>query len=242
MLTVTSTISHKHNRVPAAEPSGGLPSIEVGTSFAAASDVNRWRDPGCQGSQPYADDHSNNPFIFRVVTAMTARVLTLLQPLAIVGVLVTLSGCSTIVATSPAPHANSIACANVTVRLPATVAGLSRRETNAQATAAWGDPASVLLRCGIRAPAASTLPCVTIDSVFWLQDKGTVHSVTYTSYGRDPAITITIDPSKVSAGNALGDLSSSVELTPVNGHQCLGGSNESGPSSPSPAGTPEPAP
>ena len=45
-------------------------------------------------------------------------------------------------------------------RLPETVDGLERRETNAQATGAWGNPASVLLRCGVPTPGptASTTP------------------------------------------------------------------------------------
>lgn len=165
-----------------------------------------------------------------------------LLPLVTTALLVMLSGCSPIVATSPAAQANTVTCANVTVHLPDRVAGLARRETNAQATAAWGDPVSVLLRCGIRAPAASTLPCVGIGKVFWLQDKGMAHSDTYTSFGRNPAVAVTIDPSLVSAGTALGDLASGVELTPINGRQCLGGSDPTGQSRPSPLSAPEPTP
>lgn len=136
-----------------------------------------------------------------------------------------LAGCSPIVATTSAGQANNVGCANVIVRLPDTVAGLSRRETNAQGTGAWGDPASVLLRCGVAVPAASSLPCVVIGSVSWLQDDSNAPSYTYTSYGRTPAIDVILDHNKVSPGTVLSDLSFSVEFTTPNGRQCLSSSD-----------------
>jgi len=136
-----------------------------------------------------------------------------------------LTGCSPIVATAAASQANSVGCANVIVRLPDTVAGLSRRETNAQGTGAWGDPATVLLRCGVGVPAASSLPCVVIGSVSWLQDDSYAPSYRYTSYGRTPAVEVTMDHGTVSPGTALGDLAWSVDLTKPNDHQCLSNSD-----------------
>jgi hypothetical protein len=154
--------------------------------------------------------------------SMTSRLVRRSWLAAGAGILGMLAGCSPTVATIPAEKANSIACANVTVRLPNTVAGLSRRETNAQSTGAWGDPARILLRCGVAVPVASALPCVEANSIFWLQDGSSAPSYTYTSFGRDPAVAVTIDQSKVIPGTALDDLSYSVEFTPLNGHQCLG--------------------
>ncbi|HEU0256789.1 MAG TPA: DUF3515 domain-containing protein, partial [Microbacteriaceae bacterium] len=54
------------------------------------------------------------------------------------------AGCTATVSLPPAAHADSPDCAAVTVRLPASVAGLAKRATDSQATAAWGSPPAVL--------------------------------------------------------------------------------------------------
>ena len=72
-----------------------------------------------------------------------------------------LTGCTSTVSLEPAPDANDPACAEVTVRLPDDLAGQSRRWTDAQATGAWGEPAAVLLTCGVEPPGPTTLPCQT---------------------------------------------------------------------------------
>ncbi|MEZ5191081.1 MAG: DUF3515 family protein, partial [Schumannella sp.] len=69
-----------------------------------------------------------------------------------------LAACAPTVVMHPADDANNPDCAAVIVRLPDQVAGLDRRQTDAQSTAAWGDPDAVLLRCGVTVPAASELP------------------------------------------------------------------------------------
>src|SRR5690554_7039815 len=56
--------------------------------------------------------------------------------------LLALTGCTPIVAMEAAGNATSVDCAEVSVRLPRTIDELPRRETNAQATAAWGEPAA----------------------------------------------------------------------------------------------------
>ena len=145
-----------------------------------------------------------------VASALTAAAL---------GVL--LSGCSPIVALKPAPHANDTACADVIVRLPQTVQNLPRRETDAQATGAWGDPAQVLLRCGVAVPSASDLPCVSVDDQDWLRDDSNKPSYVFTSYGRTPAIAVVVDQSKLTPGLVLSDLSSVVAFTKPNGRKCL---------------------
>ena len=67
-------------------------------------------------------------------------------------VFVSLAGCAAIVPLEPAPDANNPGCAEVIVRLPERVAEQPQRETNAQATGAWGSPASILLHCGVSVP------------------------------------------------------------------------------------------
>src|SRR4030095_12222422 len=92
---------------------------------------------------------------------------------ALAGVVVTLAatltGCSSIVALQPAPDANNPDCAAVIARFPDEVGGLAKRQTDAQATGAWGDPDAVVLTCGVEVPVASELPCID-KGVFWLRD------------------------------------------------------------------------
>jgi hypothetical protein len=160
-----------------------------------------------------------------------------------------LTGCSPIVALDPAPHANDPACADVIVRLPGTLQNLPRRETNAQATGAWGEPAAVLLRCGVTVPVASDLPCVQTDDGYqWLRDDSRAPSYVFTSYGRTPAIAVVIDQKKLSPGPTLQDLERVVAYTTPNGHRCLsvedslGGTAGTATPSPTPTPTPTPTP
>ena len=156
-----------------------------------------------------------------------------------------LTGCSPVVALDPAPHANDPACADVIVRLPQTLENLPRRETNAQSTGAWGEPAAVLLRCGVTVPTASQLPCVQTDDIQWLRDDSNAPDYVFTSYGRTPAIAVVIDQKKLSPGPTLQDLEPLIGFTKPNGHRCLSvedslGSATSPTTSPTPSPTPSP--
>jgi hypothetical protein len=150
-----------------------------------------------------------------------------------------LTGCSPIVALDPAPHANDPACADVIVRLPDTLENLPRRETNAQATGAWGDPAEILLRCGVAVPTASDLPCVETDGFQWLRDDSKAPTYVFTSYGRTPAVAIVIDQRKLSPGPTLQDLETVIAFTKTNGHECLSIEDSLG-GSPTPSPSPTP--
>jgi hypothetical protein len=121
-----------------------------------------------------------------------------------------LAGCTTAVALQPAELANDPACAEVMVRLPDTVAGLERRSTNAQSTAAWGDPAAVILRCGLPPTGPSPLPCATLDNIDWLRDGSNDPNFAFITFGRSPAVEVLVDSRKVSGTSALGDLDSAV--------------------------------
>ncbi|AYF98535.1 DUF3515 domain-containing protein [Protaetiibacter intestinalis] len=131
-----------------------------------------------------------------------------------------LSGCTPIVAMDPADDANNPGCADVIVRLPDTVGDQQRRQTNAQATGAWGDPVSVLLYCGVEVPSASTTRCIEIDGIFWLVDGDDAPSYILTSYGREPAVDVVIDTEKVGSTPVLMDLQRAVSYTTPNGHEC----------------------
>ena len=142
-------------------------------------------------------------------------------------------------ALDPAPHANDPVCADVTVHLPSSLENLPRRETNAQATGAWGQPAVVLLRCGVTVPIVSELPCVQTDDIQWLRDDSKAPTYVFTTYGRTPAIAVVVDQSKLSPGPTLQDLEAVVGYTKTNGHKCLSVEDSLGGSaSPTPTPTP----
>lgn len=127
------------------------------------------------------------------------------------------SGCAGIVPMEAAPDANNPACADVTVRLPDTVAGLNARETNAQSTGAWGEPASVLLRCGIEASGPTTLPCVNVNGIDWIRDDSQAPVYRFEAYGRNPGLEVVVDSAAeppVSGTSALVDLGSAVSVLP----------------------------
>ncbi|MBS1675018.1 MAG: DUF3515 family protein [Actinobacteria bacterium] len=143
-----------------------------------------------------------------------------------------LAGCSTTVHLDPAEDANNPRCADVMARINKnvpSVAGLERRWTDAQATAAWGDPAAVLLTCGLpEAAPTSTLQCVTLQGIDWLVDDSKSPNLTLTTYGRNPAVQLFIntkpdEPNKgVSSNDVIGDkpLAAAIATIPAD-HACI---------------------
>jgi len=138
-----------------------------------------------------------------------------------------LSGCAPIVAMDPAASAGDPACAAVTVRLPDEIAGFAKRETNAQATGAWGDPTVALLHCGVDTPApTSDLPCVSVPGdvngeVDWLVDDSEDPTYKFTAYGRSPSVSVVVDYSKVSGTDVLQAIDQAVATLPKVG-ACVG--------------------
>lgn len=132
-----------------------------------------------------------------------------------------LAGCAQAVPFDAAPHASDADCAAVVVRLPDTVAGLAARETNAQGTGAWGQPAAVLLRCGVEPPGPTTERCVSVDGVDWIIDESDAPRYLFTTYGRTPAVEVVVDNDVVSGSTAIADLSQAVAAIPAEGG-CVG--------------------
>jgi hypothetical protein len=140
-----------------------------------------------------------------------------------------LAGCTPTVAMEPAAHANDVKCADVTVMLPDEVGGQKQDYTDAQATGAWGDPVTVQLRCGVTPLGPTTKPCVTVgsgqDAVDWVLTNDPDSSVlTYVTYGRTPAIEVTIKHGSggVSDANVLPDLAQAVARIPQSQqHKCV---------------------
>jgi hypothetical protein len=122
-----------------------------------------------------------------------------------------LTGCSPIVSLEAAPLANDPNCAEISVRLPDSIDAFAKRSTNAQATAAWGDPAAVILRCGLEPVLISTLPCVSAGDVDWLVDETQAPSYRFISFGRSPATEVIVDSNVIAGVTALETLAAAVQ-------------------------------
>ncbi len=131
-----------------------------------------------------------------------------------------LTGCSSTVSLTPAPDADDPGCAQVMVNLPSVVADRDRRWTDAQSTAAWGDPASVILTCGVKQLGPTTLPCRTDSNVDWVIDESQAPRYRVTSFNRTPAVEVYLDNDVVSSADVLGALSPVVALLPANDKAC----------------------
>lgn len=140
---------------------------------------------------------------------------------AVLTVVVVAPGCAGTVSLPAAEAANDPACAELMVRLPDQLAGQDRRWTDAQATAAWGDPAAVLFTCGLPASGPSELPCQTVGNVDWLIDEAEAPRYRVTTYGREPAVQLFLDNEIVSSAEVLTSISNVIDLLPRDGSACL---------------------
>lgn len=140
-----------------------------------------------------------------------------------------LAACTPSVALKSAAHANDPACAAVEVRLPDTIAGHKRDNTNAQSTAAWGSPVVAQLSCGVAPLGPTTKPCVTIKTdsgaVDWvLENDPEDITLQYITFGRTPAVTVSIKG--VVDADVLNGLAQAVQQLPVDRSlKCVGASD-----------------
>jgi hypothetical protein len=144
--------------------------------------------------------------------------LAIAAPLLLVGALLT--GCTSTVSLQAAGDANDPACADLTVRLPDSVDGQPRRWTDAQATGAWGDPASVIITCGVPELGPTTLPCTPVNGVDWVIDNSDAPRYRVTTFDRTPAVEVYLDNDVVSSAQVLDRLSQVVTVLPQNGRVC----------------------
>lgn len=129
--------------------------------------------------------------------------------------LLILTGCAPMVTLEPAGQANDPECAEIIVRLPDELAGEPKRRVNAQSTAAWGEPVSVILRCGLEPVEVSALPCVSATEIDWLVDDANAPSFRFISYARFPATEVIIDSTKLAGVTVLEQLAGSVGVIPA---------------------------
>ncbi|CAL4859913.1 DUF3515 family protein [Microbacterium sp. MM2322] len=118
-----------------------------------------------------------------------------------------LSGCSSTVAVDTPPQADDLRCAQVMVRLPDVLGDQQRRWTDAQSTAAWGDPTTVQFACGEKPLGPTTLPCFTVDGVDWVVDDSRAPLYRITTYGRVPAVQLIINYDAVSSSGPVSAVS-----------------------------------
>jgi hypothetical protein len=135
-----------------------------------------------------------------------------------------LSGCAPVVSMAPAAEfANDPECAEATVRMPDAISSYELRQTDAQGASAWGQPTVVLLYCGVPVPEVSELPCVEVPAgsgIFWLREEVDA-GYAFTTYGRDPAVRVVVDPDAVGPGVVLDDLANAVSYTSETGRECV---------------------
>ena len=126
-----------------------------------------------------------------------------------------LTACTPLVSLEAAEDANDPACAEISVRVPDAIGPHDRKYTNAQATAAWGDPTAIIYRCGLEPVQASTLPCVTAGGVDWLIDDSQAPSFRFITFGRSPATEIIVDSEQASGITTLEELATAVSAIPA---------------------------
>ncbi|MFB8415923.1 DUF3515 family protein [Streptomyces albidoflavus] len=102
------------------------------------------------------------------------------------------------------------ACAGVVDRVPGELAGRELAGGSPPGVAVWGG-GEVVLRCGVAPPPATVEHCVDIDGVHWvLEEAQRTGSTELISYGRDPAVRLTLAEGFDRTDTALIDLSAAV--------------------------------
>ena len=95
-----------------------------------------------------------------------------------------------------APDAADPACTRLLADLPGDLDGLAQRPQGAAGVAAWGGD-QVVLRCGSVVLGPTSKPCVPVGpqegpSVDWVEDARSDRAVRFLTYGRDPAVEVTV--------------------------------------------------
>jgi hypothetical protein len=118
---------------------------------------------------------------------------------------------------SAAPGGGSQPCTALVERVPGTVLDRTRSTPQAAGVAVWGDP-PIVLRCGVDAPAGpTTAACLTVEGVDWLWENpdATDEPVSFLSYGRTPAVRVTVPGARETATGALVDLAPALAPLPA---------------------------
>lgn len=142
-----------------------------------------------------------------------------------IALLPALGACARPVGVEPAPSASEPVCAELLLGLPDELGGQERRSTTSQASRAWGDPA-IVLRCGVNPLPPTVEQCVAVSAsdgteVGWVivEDDDVT---TLTSYGKIPAVEVTIPAEYSGDATILTELTDVVAALPQDGdRECL---------------------
>ncbi|MCX5050168.1 MULTISPECIES: DUF3515 family protein [unclassified Streptomyces] len=120
-----------------------------------------------------------------------------------------------------APRGDAPECHRVAQGFPPGLAGLDRTDTDVPGVAVWGDGA-VTARCGLRTPDPTLDPCVSVDGIDWVwRPKSPDGARVLVTYGRDPAVEITLSARVAAVDDVLVELSRAVR--PLAQHdKCIG--------------------
>ncbi|MEV6761035.1 DUF3515 family protein [Streptomyces sp. NPDC051105] len=117
------------------------------------------------------------------------------------------------------PLAKDPACARIADRYPDRLGGAARDPVTFEGLAVWGHGA-VELRCGLTPPAPTTDACVSVDGVDWVWRERAGGRRYLVTYGRNPAVEVSIADSVTRPDAVLLDLSHLV--APIRaGAKCL---------------------
>jgi hypothetical protein len=114
---------------------------------------------------------------------------------------------------SAAPH-----CHRIADSAPASLGGLSRRDSSLPGIAVWGDQ-DIVLRCGVTPPGPTHNPCFAVDGVDWVMDlaQSTHTRKVIVTYGRSPATQLVFDGTS-DTDAAMVDISRIVAPVPQTDH------------------------
>ncbi|MFK4226274.1 DUF3515 domain-containing protein [Streptomyces sp. NPDC019890] len=139
--------------------------------------------------------------------------LLLIAALALTALGVTFAALTGEDAPKPGPHAKDPACAALAERLPGKLAGLSRQGALSPGVTVWGNN-EVIARCGVTPPEKTTDACASINNTDWvireMPDHGRGGRLLVT-YGRRPAVELTISERSKSVDAVLVALSDAVK-------------------------------
>ncbi len=144
-----------------------------------------------------------------------------------------LTGCSSAVNLDAAPDAANPDCAKAMIAMPDELAGFKQRETTAQGTSAWGDPTSIVIKCGVIIEQPVTDVCAEVNGVDWIikpsedtdsqgvsSQQSATGTWTATTFGRTPAIQVTFNADQVPSSTLLNGINSAVQQIDQT-QQCL---------------------
>ncbi|WP_432546735.1 DUF3515 family protein [Kineococcus sp. SYSU DK004] len=118
-----------------------------------------------------------------------------------------------------APAAGAPECAALLDDLPASLGVLGRVPQGAAGVAVWEGPGGreVVLRCGAQVLGPTTKECVPVgpdpeSSVDWVVDARSDRAVRFLTYGREPAVEVTVRFGDAGAAGASGATAQLVDL------------------------------